>query len=270
MAGCKKHFCRNTDRDCIDERNQKMKIGIVGYGHVGTAMKELFKDAIIYDKPKNIGSQEEINDCDVVFICVPTPMGVYGECDISIIEEVLKWIDAKCIVIRSTVPVGFTERWQNIKPESSFIFQPEYYGETVNHPFSKLISREWITLGGVDCSKAVEAYQKVYTSELIINTVSSKTAELAKYMENCFLAMKVVFCNEFYDIAQKFDVDYNALRETWLLDPRIGRSHTFVYRDNRGYGGSCLPKDISAMIYQAQKNHVDVALLESVVKKMNY
>ena len=73
------------------------------------------------------------------------------------------------------------------------------------------------------------------------------------YMENCYLATKVVFCNEFYDFAKKVGVDYNKLRETWLLDPRIGRSHTFVYDDNRGFGGSCLPKDTSAFVEQGKK-----------------
>ena len=88
-------------------------------------------------------------------------------------------------------------------------------------------------------------------------------------MENCFLATKVTFCNEFYDIAQKMGIDYNQLRETWLFDSRIGRSHTFVYKNNRGYGGSCLPKDLSAMIYQADNIDCDVTLLKSVREKNN-
>lgn len=70
-------------------------------------------------------------------------------------------------------------------------------------------------------------------------------------MENCFLALKVTFCNEFYDIAERFGIDYNELRELWLLDPRIGRSHTFVLPDDRGFGGKCLPKDVSAMVQSA-------------------
>jgi UDP-glucose 6-dehydrogenase len=71
-------------------------------------------------------------------------------------------------------------------------------------------------------------------------------------MENAYLAMKVTFCNEFYDIATKFGVDYNEMRELWLQDPRMGRSHTFVFPDDRGYGGKCLPKDVNAIIQAAQ------------------
>ena len=115
----------------------------------------------------------------------------------------------------------------------------------------------------------ISLYQNVYTSEIFINIVDAKTAELAKYMENCFLATKVTFCNEFYDLAQAFGVDYNKLRETWLLDTRMGRSHTFVYSNKKGYGGSCLPKDMSAIIYQAEKKEVNCDLLKSVVNKNN-
>ena len=85
-----------------------MKIGIIGCGHVGSAMIELFKDAVVYDKNKNIGSQKEINACDVAFVCVPTPMAKDGSCDTSIVEEVISWCECKCIVLRSTIRIGFT------------------------------------------------------------------------------------------------------------------------------------------------------------------
>lgn len=246
-----------------------MRVGIVGFGHVGQAMQKLFPDAIIYDEPKNIGNRGQINDCDVAFICVPTPMGENGICDTSIVEAVLSWIETANIVIRSTVPVGFTQTWQSKKNCCNILFQPEYYGETGNHPFSELKSRAWITLGGDKgrFDKTIQAYQTVYTSDVYINLVDSKTAELAKYMENCFLAAKVTFCNEFYDIARQFEVDYHSLRETWLLDSRIGRSHTFVYEDDRGFGGSCLPKDIAAIIHQAENAGADVTLLKSIQEK---
>lgn len=245
-----------------------MKVGIVGYGHVGSAMKKLFTDAYIYDKYKNIGSIKEINTCDVAFVCVPTPQNDDGSCDVSIVDEVLSLLKTNLIIIRSTVPVGYTKS-KNEEHNSSIVFQPEYYGETINHPFSDLKSRRWITLGGTDedVEKAIEVYQTVYNSDIQICIVDSDSAELAKYMENAFFAMKVTFCNEFYDIAKKLGVSYSKAREAWTLDPRIGKDHTFVYKNNRGYSGSCLPKDISSIIYQAKKNDIDVTLLESVCKK---
>ena len=115
-----------------------------------------------------------------------------------------------------------------------------------------------------------DAYRTVFTSELIINIVDAKTAELAKYMENAFYATKVIFCNQFYDLAEAMDVNYDKLRETWLLDPRISRDHTFVYKDNRGYGGSCLPKDIGAITFQGDCYNVNTDFLNAVQTANNY
>lgn len=249
-----------------------MKKGIIGVGHVGGSMAKLFPDAVLYDPYKNLGTKEEINSCDISFICVPTPQAEDGSCDTHIVQEVLEWLNTPTIVIRSTVPVGFTSKANFNKPyDVHIIFQPEYYGETVAHPFADPHNRPWITLGGdiVGCQKAVQAYQEVFTSELIINIVDSETAELAKYMENAFYATKVTFCNQFYELAERLDIDYNTLRETWLLDPRISRDHTFVYEDNRGYGGSCLPKDMAAIINIGEKHKINVDFLKSVSESNN-
>lgn len=243
------------------------KVGIVGYGHVGHIMRELFPSADIYDEPKRVGSRARINKCDVTFVCVPTPMAEDGSCDTSIVENVLSWIESSVIVLRSTVPVGFTDNAM-LETQKHIVFQPEYYGETFAHPFENPRNRSWITLGGHedDTRTVAELYQTVFTSELIINQVDTRVAELAKYMENAFLATKVTFCNQFYDLAQALNIDYNQVRETWLLDPRIGRSHTFVYPDNRGYGGSCLPKDLAAITKQADDMDIPVPMLKAVAE----
>ena len=86
----------------------KKKVGIVGLGHVGSTMKELFTDAAVFDEVKSIGTREEINACEVAFVCVPTPRAEDGHCDASIVEYVLDWIESEVVVLRSTVPVGFT------------------------------------------------------------------------------------------------------------------------------------------------------------------
>ncbi len=245
-----------------------MKVGIVGFGHVGTAMQELFKDAYVYDKYKKIGSKREINKCDVAFVCVPTPQNEDGSCDTSMVDEVLNWLKTDLIVIRSTVPVGYTKE-KNATHKSSIVFQPEYYGETIDHPLKDLRQRKWITLGGEDedVEKAVQVYQTVYNANIKICLIDSSAAELAKYMENAYFAMKVIFCNEFYDIAKKMGISYSKAREAWTLDPRINKDHTFVYAKERGYGKSCLPKDLANIIYQAEKEGIDVTLLKSIKEK---
>ena len=245
-----------------------MKIAIVGNGYVGTAMSKLFVDAVLYDEPKNLGSRNAVNSCDISFVCVPTPEGESGECDTHVVEDVISWIETEVIVLRSTVPVGFTETMIE-KYNKNIVFQPEYCGETVGHPYVNLSQRKWITLGGKQpyVEKVVNAYQQVCSAELIIKIVDSRTAELAKYMENCFLATKVIFCNEFYDLAEKMGVSYTELRETWLMDERMGRNHTFVYPEARGYSGKCLPKDVDALLVQAEKQGVDMRILRSVKGK---
>lgn len=114
---------------------------------------------------------------------------------------------------------------------------------------------------------AIEIYQSVINSNVKIYQADSDTVEMAKYMENAYLAAKVIFCNEMYDICEKLGISYNKAREIWIVDPRIGSSHTFVYKNNRGYGGSCLPKDISSITKQAKEMGLNPKLLDAVISK---
>jgi len=228
-------------------------VAIVGYGAVGRGIHTLFPHAAIYDEPLGIGSREEVNRCEFAFVSVPTPQGSDGECNTSIVENVVSWIESDIIILRSTVEVGTTDRLRETLGKH-VIFQPEYGpAETPDHPFNDLRKIRWVILGGQrqDTIRAADLYKTTFNADITIQQTDARTAELTKYMENCFLALKVTFCNEFYDIANKVGVDFNEMRELWLLDPRIGRSHTFVMPDSRGFGGKCLPKDLSAMIHTA-------------------
>lgn len=247
-----------------------MKIGIIGYGHVGKAMHNLFIDAYIYDEPLGMGLKDHINCCDVVFVCVPTPPKNDGSCDTSVVEYVVSWCEAKVIVLRSTVEIGFTDILKK-KYNKKIVFQPEYYGETVAHPFANLSDRQWLSFGGdpLDINYVIKAYQTVMNSNVHIYQAPAKEVEMAKYMENAFFATKVIFCNEMYDLCEKMNINYNQVREIWIADPRIGRSHTFVYENNRGYSGSCLPKDISSLQHQFKVKCIDSSLINSVIEKNN-
>jgi len=255
----------------IHEGENIIKTGIVGYGHVGKAMHNLFKDAVIYDPGYTDDKKELINQCDTVFVCVPTPSLPDGNCDTRIVEEVIAWVKAKLIILRSTVMVGFTDRMIE-KYKKEIVFQPEYYGETADHPFANLHDREWLSFGGTPngIDLAIKTYQTVINSNVRIYQADARTVEMAKYMENAYLAVKVIFCNEMYDVAKALNVNYNKVREIWLADPRIGKSHTFVYEDNRGYSGNCLPKDVSSIISQAEETGTDVTLLKSAVGKNKF
>jgi UDPglucose 6-dehydrogenase len=245
-----------------------VKVAIIGAGAVGRGIAQLFVDAVLFDEPKGIGTREGVNACDAAFVCVPTPRHEDGSCDTSIVAEVIGWLEAPLIIIRSTVSVGTTRALAAKYPGKSIVFQPEYGpAETPDHPFNDLRKVRWIILGGdrKATSQAIRLWQDVYNADVVIHQTPPETAELCKYMENAFLAMKVAFCNEFFDIAQRFDVDYNELRELWLLDPRIGKSHTFVFPEKRGFGGKCLPKDLDAIINSAEQAGYEPTLLKTVM-----
>lgn len=229
----------------------KPKAGVVGAGVVGSAMKALCgPDTVMYDtRPGYEQDRQAINDCDVVFVCVPTPMGADGTCDTSIVDAAVAWIESPLIVIRSTVVPGTTDRLRATYGKR-IVFQPEYLGETPGHLFASMKERTFVVLGGTteDTSAAADFYKCCYNAMVHFYFCDAVTAELAKYMENAFYAMKVTFVNEFHDMAEALGVDFNVLREVWLADTRISRDHTFVYPQARGFDGKCLPKDCSAIV----------------------
>lgn len=239
-----------------------MKIAIVGYGHVGKSVHKLFPDAIVYDPYLNIGKKSDLKNLDALFISVPTPSLPDGSCDTSIVESVIREFDSDLFIIRSTVIVGFTDEMVK-KYHKNIAFQPEYYGETKNHPYADESKMSWITLGGTkeSVSKARKVY-KDFKGEIYEST--SKEAEMAKYMCNSFLATKVTFCNEIFDLCEKLDINYDNVKNLFMLDNRIGKSHVDVYENNRGYGGSCFPKDVKALIKLMDKVKSEHKLIASV------
>ncbi len=195
-------------RTPLRRRNLKHpSVAIVGYGAVGRGIHSLFPDAVIYDPILNIGTTAEVDDCQFAFVCVPTPRGVDGAADTSMVEKVVSWIGAEVILIRSTVPVGTTDRLRETSGER-LVFQPEYGpAETPDRPFNDLRKIRWAILGGdrQDTERAAELYKSVFNADIVIQQTDARTAELTKYMENTFLALKVPFCNEFFDLAKAMD-----------------------------------------------------------------
>jgi len=241
-------------------------VGLVGHGFVGQALAKLFGKAVIFDPAQGLGTKDGINACRFAFVGVPTPVGPGGRCDTSIVEEVVAWIESPIIILRSTVAPGTTDRLRK-QTGKRIIFQPEYIGETAAHPLLDHQMQGFAVLGGpiTDTSPVADLYKRVFHSSIRFHFCSALCAELTKYMENSFYAAKVAFCNEFFDIARTFGIDYNELRETWLADPRISRDHTFVYPDNRGFSGKCLPKDVSAIIAATQAQGFDPQLLRKIM-----
>lgn len=225
-----------------------MKILIVGFGVVGTHIYKEFEQLspIIYDPYK--GYNNYIDDADFAFICVPTDSNEDGSCNISIVESAVKRCCSKIIVIKSAIPVGTAETLEK-RYNKRIVVSPEYYGAT-NH---SLNDSNFVILGGnqEDTSKVAQLYYKVKKNDFRVVFTSHRAAELVKYMENCFLALKVTFCSEFAEIAKEYGIPYEQLRELFILDKRVGDSHTFVYNDKPYYDSHCLNKDIPALIQQS-------------------
>ncbi len=242
-----------------------LKILICGYGNVGKHLYEEFKELKpdIYDP-----AYPEYSFClsdrkyDIAFVCVPTEMRQDGACDTSIVEEVISGLQAYVIVIRSTVPVGTTKLFAD-KYGKNIVFSPEYYGTTIHSPNEC----DFLVLGGerTSCGLVADLYHKVKPADFTIRFTDARTAELAKYMENCFLALKVTFCGEFYAFAKNRGISYNELREIFVMDKRMGASHTYIDPNKPYYDSHCLNKDIPGFI--AQCNIDEGQLIKSMYKR---
>lgn len=275
------------------------KVAVIGYGYVGKQMAALLSHAhhvYVYDPnydifsgvPEHIKSISDENDdivkdVDLAVICVPTPSLPDGSCDTSIVEEVCGWIDAPLVVIKSTVPPGFTAR-MNVNQEGSihypeplydrFHFSPEYTGEPINYVPPQYPNprdsrtHDFCIVGGPRASEVLDFFAACMATSARYVATDSTTAELCKYMENAYFAMKVMFCTEFYMMAQKSGVDYKELRNLWTLDGRVDPDHTMVFPDKLGFGGKCLPKDLSAIIEWSKANSHTPMLLE-ILQIMN-
>jgi UDPglucose 6-dehydrogenase len=252
-----------------------MRIGIVGYGVVGRAIARFFEhshEIVLFDKYLVGFSATErrasINNCELVFVCVPTPttpQALSG--DMSAVVETAHWVQVP-MCIRSTILPGTTETLI-AQTGKSIAFSPEYLGEAPTHPWRCEQNCGFLIVGGINqmTELVFSAYRPIVPHDFRFVQTDAITAELCKYMENCFLATKVAFVNQFYDIASRLGVDFEQLRALWLLDPRVGYSHTTVSQE-RGFGGRCLPKDLQAIItLMGQKG--TAPLLEAVLAYNN-
>lgn len=248
---------------------ENKKIGIVGVGMVGGALLHYFQSQgiipLLHDPYKKLGSQEELNRADIVFVCVPTPFEKEKGFDMSYVEKSLKLLSPrKAIVIKSTVIPGTTERLQIDYPQHTFFFSPEFLVEEkaiedMMHPERQIV--------GFTSSNEHEAQQilDLLPSAPFTKIIPSTEAEMVKYFGNTFLAMKVIFANQMYELCKKLDIDYDLVKDCVSTDKRIGASHLDVRHGGyHGYGGKCLPKDIRALIQFAESVGIDLELHKTV------
>jgi len=246
--------------------NKIEKIGIIGVGMVGGALLSYFKKQgikpLLYDKGKNFGSMKEVNQADVIFICVPTPFDKEKQgFDLSYVEESCNNISGnKILVIKSTVLPGTTQKLQEKYPQHRFLFNPEFLTEItaeqdMNYPDRQIIG---YTKESYIIAKDIIQILPLAPFERIIPATE---AEMVKYFGNNWFAVKVSFANQMYDLCEKKGADYDRVMESAAADKRIGRSHLKVMHNGyRGYGGKCLVKDIRALIQFADQQGIDLKL----------
>lgn len=221
-------------------------VSIIGYGWVGKSVHKLFPDAYVYDIPK--GDKKRANLGKVAFICVPTPSIGEGALDISVVEECVAWCECPLIVIRSTLNPGTCD-YLSKKYNKRIVMQPEYLGETAQHPLFDEKNIPFLILGGLpeDRRDLINLYSRVYNANIKIRQVSALEAEVIKLTENRAIAFKVAQCQELYDVCEKAGIDYYTIRDAvYGDDPRFNLWWTFVFPDKRGFNSKCIPKDIYA------------------------
>ncbi len=255
-------------------------IGIIGQGFVGTAIKEGMQHALIvntYDKFKSEAStcnsvKELCKKAKIIFVCLPTPMRTDGSCDLSIVESTIEEIDKHSnfhiAVIKSTIPPGTTERLNKTFKNVSVVFSPEFLTEA--NFLDDFKNQNRIIIGGPRPATTIvkNMFRKVFQEVTIVKT-GSNTAETVKYFTNCFLATKVSFANEMKQMCDEVNVDYDKVVEYGLYDKRIGRTHLSTPGPDgkSGFGGSCFPKDLNALIHVAKNNGVAPTVLQAVWEK---
>ena len=249
---------------------------------MGTAIKVGFEphyELETYDKfdedKSTCGLSDMVAECEVIFVCVPTPMNEDGSCHTDIVESVVKEIDEwvsryhkdikPTVVIKSTVPPGTTDRLHKKYKGVDVIFNPEFLTEMNFIEDFKNQSR--IILGGVrrGTSFLRQVYSKVFPHATIVKT-NAMYAEMVKYFINCFLATKVSFANEMKMFCDVLKIDYDKVVEYATYDERLGKSHWAVPGPDGdlGFGGHCLPKDLSAIISLSGKLGGHTVVLEAV------
>ena len=251
-------------------------IGIIGNGFVGNAVAKGFQEKLevrIYDidPDKATHSYMETLISDYIFVCLPTPMISVegGKCNLSILENFFDEIPSTSdgtFIIKSTVPIGTTDRLNEKYKNLKIVHNPEFL-TAINAEHDFINSDRHVIGGDPRLTYGVEKIYEYCFPNIPIYTMAPKESESVKYFANCFLASKVMIFNEMKILCDNIsNVDYNKIIEAVTEDSRIGRSHTSVPGPDGeyGFGGTCFPKDINALIHTMEEYGIDPLVLKSV------
>jgi nucleotide sugar dehydrogenase len=249
-----------------------MQVGVIGLGRVGDSMRRFLEqrvDVVTYDAATDQRYPDaELAKCEFAVICVDTPMRHDGSCDTSKVAEAAQRVPTHLVLVRSTVAPGTTDRLV-VQTGKQVCCSPEYVTDAshADPGWAEVFEPPFVILGATPETRRDFASLLVplFGPEKTYFQCTALEAEITKYMENAYLATKVSFVNEFFEICKALGADWHTVREGWLLDPRIGRSHSAVFEAARGFGGRCLVKDLHAIVAAATSAGYEPGLLEAVL-----
>ena len=250
-----------------------MRIGIIGAGIVGGTIEHCFANThslFVHDITRNTTLEYVTENTDIAYIAVPTPSGENGECDSSIIEDILSQLpDGYIAVIKSTVIPGTTSKLQSLFPHLKLAFSPEFL---VERNRIEDFSNQKVLIVGTEHDDVAEIIFEHHRQAGVLSTnqtfhISSTEAEMVKYAKNIFYSMKVIYANQMHDICEAIGINWDIVKEiiTTPQDQLIGDSHLQpLMGKHRGFGGKCLPKDSLALRKFANDLGVAYDILDSL------
>jgi UDPglucose 6-dehydrogenase len=252
-----------------------MKLVIAGYGFVGSAIGDLLSkhhEIVPVDPRLNNNRIKDHKDLDGLIIAVSTPPDENGNCDDSNIWDVIKQLPGPCdtpVLIKSTVPWTSLERMSEYNKQwnkSNITYYPEFLREaTAKEDF---VNQKYCILGGEDSKFWREILQQSLPLVEHFHQCTLKEASLVKYFANSYLATKLTFFNELFELCDTVGANYDTVSNLLGLDTRIGPGHTTVPGPDGkfGWGGHCFPKDTQALLNEAKDLGIDLSLLETAVR----
>lgn len=242
-----------------------MKIGVIGIGMVGKAISRAFVELGYIVRKFDIKLPEtkfeDTLDTDIIYICVPTKQNDDGSCDLTIVEETvfkLAQADFKgTVAIKSTVEPGTTLNLQNKYPDLELAHVPEFLRERCG--YEDFTENHNVLIIGTDSDTAFKNIVKSHGHypDNIIN-VTSTESELTKYFSNSYKALRTIFSSSFGKICDHLGADYNKVLKAFLLENVEPKEYLKYSSEFKGFSGSCLPKDVSALNFFVNKENLDI------------
>lgn len=250
-------------------------MSIVGLGWVGGAYHKTFPDAVLYDpfNPKATGTKEQVNETDMALVCVPTDLKQDGSLDMSIVEDVIGWIEAPLICIKSALQPGTTDRLvkatgKKISVSVEMVGEGKYFIPFWKYPHPEDPTlHDFLIVGGEEdaATGAAEILWQRMSPDIQIHLLSAIEAEICKLMENTWGALKVSYANTMARICEGYGANYIKVMQAWGSDGRVEKMHMRKLSYQSGWKSKCWDKDIPALVKTAQDRHIPVPLLEGLV-----